>query len=57
MFNQMYQNTFALRNHVCIIAQQNHLDDFYYELCNIYSITDIEETTLDYLTEMETFFP
>ncbi len=56
MFNEYYRKTFALRSDLDKITKSYWNIPFYYEYDSIIALDIIEETILDYLTELENFF-
>ncbi len=56
LFNEIYNKTFLLRVKLNQITKSLWNIPFYYEYDSIIASDDIEESVLDYLTELENFF-
>lgn len=56
MFNEIYRKTFKLRVEMNEITNKYWGIPFYYEYDSIYSLDELEEKILDYLTDLENFF-
>lgn len=56
MFNECYKKTFALRSKLSKTTETCWKIPFYYEYDSIIALDIMEETILDYLTELENFF-
>ncbi len=56
MFNECYRKTFALRSKLGKTTETCWKIPFYYEYDSVVALDIVEETILDYLTELENFF-
>lgn len=55
-FNKLYTRTFSFRKQMSSLTKAHSDEEFFYEIDRILCNEEIQDSVLDYLTEMENFF-
>lgn len=55
-FNKLYTRTFSFRKQMSSLTKVRSNEEFFYEIDRILCSEEIQDSVLDYLTEMENFF-